>query len=142
MNDLGQQVFMILVAVLVIGMILFFAINMMRKNKSGLDIKKNQVAWKQIEDSLNGGNKVMYQMAVLSADKLLDQAMRDLNIPGETMGDRLKSANNRFSSVDDVWSAHKLRNRIAHESDVDLNLVGTKKALSSFKKALKDLGAI
>jgi len=91
---------------------------------------------------LNGGNKVMYQMAVLSADKLLDQAMRDLNIPGETMGDRLKSANNRFSSVDDVWSAHKLRNRIAHESDVDLNLVGTKKALSSFKKALKDLGAI
>lgn len=137
-----NNVTIVLIIVLLIGLAVLFAISIMRRKKSGLDIAKNRNAWKQIEDSLNGGNSVTYQMAVLSADKLLDQVMKDVGVPGDTMGDRLKSAGNRFSNVDDVWFAHKLRNRIAHESDVNVNLVTAKKALGIFKKALKDLGAI
>ena len=42
----------------------------------------------------------------------------------------------------DIWFAHKLRNRIAHDTDVNVGLVATKRALFIFKKALKELGAI
>lgn len=137
-----NNVTIVLIVILLIGLVVLFVMSIMKRKKSGLDIAKNRNSWRQIEDTLNGGNSVTYQMAVLSADKLLDQVMKDIGIPGDTMGDRLKSAKNRFSNIDDVWFAHKLRNRIAHESEVKLNLVTAKKALGIFKKALKDLGAI
>lgn len=142
MNDISMQVLMILVITLIIGAVLFFVMNLMRRRKSGLNTEKYRSTWKSIEGSLNRDNMVTYQMAVLSADKLLDQAMKDLRVPGETMGERLKSGGNRFSNINDVWFAHKLRNRIAHESDVSMNLMTAKKALAIFEKALKDLGAL
>lgn len=108
----------------------------------GLNRKKYQNSWKTIEGSLDKSNMVTYQMAVLSADKLVDQAMKDLKVPGETMGERLKAGKSRFDNIDDVWFAHKLRNRIAHESDVSMSLHTARKALNIFEKALKDLGAI
>ncbi|NTW62418.1 diguanylate cyclase, partial [Candidatus Saccharibacteria bacterium] len=58
------------------------------------------------------------------------------------VAERMKSAGSMFSDKNGLWSAHKLRNRIAHESDIVVNFNDARYALSSFKKALKDLGAI
>ena len=137
-----QQVVTILLIVLFIGLVLFFVLAMLRRRSSGLNTDKYRSYWLKIENSLDYKNPMTYQMAVLSADKLLDRAMSDCGIPGNTMGDRLKASKSRFSNINDVWYAHKLRNRIAHEPNVSLNFVTTKKALLIFKKALKELGAI
>ena len=56
------------------------------------------------------------------------------------MGDRMKKVN--WSNADVVWGAHKLRNRIAHESDVKVNYDTARRALAGFKQGLKDMGAI
>ena len=58
------------------------------------------------------------------------------------MAERMTSASRVFSRRESVWAAHKLRNRIAHEHTVKINPEWTRKALASFKRALKDLGAI
>lgn len=142
MNTIGRDTTIVLVLALVFALVVLLIVNLLRRRKSGLNHEKYRNAWKSIEGSLDKNNMVTYQMAVLSADKLVDQAMRDLNVSGDTMGERLKSANNRFDNINDVWSAHKLRNRIAHESDVNINLYTAQKALRIFEKALKDLGAI
>ena len=81
-------------------------------------------------------------MAILNADKLLDAALKELGYRGQTMGDRMKSAKVAFSNNNSLWSAHKLRNRIAHETDVKIGYTATRRALASFKQGLKDLGAI
>jgi hypothetical protein len=127
---------------LFIAIILVFAISLLRRKTSGLNVEKYRSEWLKIENSLDRTSPTTYQMAVLLADKLLDQAMRDSGIAGDTMGDRLKASKSRFTHINDVWFAHKLRNRIAHEADINLNLITTKKALFIFKKALKELGAI
>ena len=58
------------------------------------------------------------------------------------MGDRLKKAGGRFTNIDAVWRAHKLRNAIAHEDDLEITYRQAASALLIYKQALKDLGAI
>ena len=41
-----------------------------------------------------------------------------------------------------MQSAHKLRNQIAHEPGINIELKESRLALGAFKRGLKDLGAI
>jgi transposase len=54
----------------------------------------------------------------------------------------MRNAAARFKDRNGLWTAHKLRNRIAHETDVVVGYNEARYALASYKKALKDLGAI
>jgi hypothetical protein len=95
--------------------------------------------WIRIIDSFNSYPK----QAVLDADKLLDYGLSmkfSKKGYGKTLGEKLKKFGEVFSDVDAVWSAHKLRNQIAHEFG-EINVKEAKNALSQFKKALNDLGA-
>jgi hypothetical protein len=58
------------------------------------------------------------------------------------MADRMKNAAPMFSNRNGVWSAHKLRNQIAHEPDVRVTYDSSRAALNAFRQALKDVGAI
>ena len=80
------------------------------------------------------------QSAIMDADKLLYYALDRKGIEG-TLGEKLKKAGLRFSDLNGVWKAHKLRNRVAHELSAELNVDEAKKALRQFKRALNDLGA-
>jgi hypothetical protein len=119
-----------------------FAIVLTRRRNSGLNVEKYRSDWLKIGNLLDNSNLMTYQMAILSADKLLDRALKDLGVAGDSMGDRLKVSKSRFSDIDQVWAAHKMRNRIAHETDVKINIIVAKKTMLIYKKALKDLGAI
>ena len=81
-------------------------------------------------------------MAVVEADKLLDKALREMGTAGNNMGERLKRSSGKFTQLNAVWHAHKLRNQIAHEHGFNVEYLQAKRALNSFRQALKDLGAI
>jgi len=79
-----------------------------------------------------------YQAAVIDADKILDYALMRRGFHGN-VGEKLKSAYYLFSDLNGIWSAHKMRNRIAHELvEIDENQI--KYTLKQFKQALHDLG--
>ena len=88
------------------------------------------------------GNKDTWPLAIINADKLLDTALKRRRFSGKTMGERMVSAQKKFSNNDSVWFAHKLRNRLVHEQDVNLREKDVKEALIGFRQALKDLGAL
>jgi hypothetical protein len=81
-------------------------------------------------------------IAIIDADKLLDEALRKHHFKGKTMGERLVSAQRTISDNDAVWHAHKLRNRIVHENDVKLKKTHVQRALAGFRQGLRDLGAL
>ncbi len=81
-------------------------------------------------------------LAVIDADKLLDEALRKKNFHGKTMGERLVAAQRELSDNDAVWYAHKLRNRLVHEPSVRLKKREAQNALAGFRQGLKDLGAL
>lgn len=124
-----------------IGIILFVIIHFMPRPDL-LDRQKYQSKWLDIEQKYTPGNHDSQAMAILKADKLLDQALRETGSRGSTMGERMKSRQGAWTNANAVWSAHKLRNKVAHEESVNLTDQAVQRALASFKQALKDLGAL
>lgn len=127
--------------VLVVGVTLFAFMTLGKRGKP-LAVEKYRVRWMSIEHSLIKDQPATFQMAVLNADKLVEQALKDKGVAGQTMGERLKASKAQFTRLDALWNAHKLRNQVAHEPDVKISYDQARRALAAFKRALKDLGAI
>lgn len=90
-------------------------------------------AWKNVESQPNPTLKLV------EADKILDEALRLLGYEG-SLGDKLKKAGPRFSDLNGVWWAHKLRNRAVHDLTSAPNKEEIDRAIVIFRLALSDLG--
>jgi len=139
---MDQMIIYMFAAIIIVGALLFAVIGFTRKGPKHIDVDHYRMKWLAIEKQLKRDEVSSYSLAVLNADKLLDQALKDKGLKGETMGDRLKSGKDLFTNRNNVWSAHKLRNRIAHEPDVKVTYDAARYAIGDFKRALKDVGAI
>ncbi len=129
-----------LAAVLIVGALLFAVITMTKGGWRSLDVDRYRSRWLEVEQHLTRDDAASHQLTVLHADKLLDQALKDKGVQGKTMGERMKVT--KWSNANAVWAAHKLRNQIAHETDVKVDYDTARRALAGFKQALKDIGAI
>ena len=96
--------------------------------------------WNELQKPLK--DTATWPLAIIDADKLLDQALKDRRFKGKTMGERLVAAQREIKYNDEVWFGHKLRNKLVHESDIKLRERDVKDALLGIKAALKDLGAL
>ena len=115
--------------------ILFLVIKNRRKSKfSEKDLNFIKINWFRILDL----SKTNPEKSIMDADKLLDFALSKRGKEG-TLAEKLKTSKNLFNDINSVWSAHKLRNKIAHEFK-DLKESEIKFALKAFKRALTDLG--
>lgn len=140
---MDNSLLVLLVAGLVIGILLFVMISLTKKHHMKFDKENYQIDFLRIENSLKRDSEASYSMAIINGDKLLDRALCEMGVPGRTMGDRLKKIGKaKFSQLNAVWHAHKLRNQIAHESDFQPTYAQAQHALVTYKQALKDLGAI
>lgn len=131
-----------LAGIIIIGAALFALMSFGKKGTCHINVEQYRVKYLEIENQLDREKSTTFYMTVMNADKLLDQALKDMGTKGETMGDRMRNTSTRFKDREGIWKAHKLRNRIAHETDVVVQYPEASYALSCYKKALKDLGAI
>lgn len=140
--DQSLNMIFFVAAVLIVAGLLFAIISLTKNSPRTLDIEKYRSRWMSIETGLRRDDSNTHSMSVLNADKLLDQALRERGLSGKTMGERMKQFQGKWTNGNGVWAAHKLRNRIAHETDVQVDYDRAKQALVAFKQGLKDLGAI
>lgn len=138
---MSDGVIWLFAAIIIVGGAFLVLMALTRKGPRKLDPQKYRERWLAISNSVTN-DAGSQQLAVLNADKLLDQALKERGIVGETMGERLKNAKHLLGDNNAIWTAHKLRNRIAHEDSVNLTPGLTRKALATFKSALKDVGAL
>ena len=139
---MDPSVLFLLIAILFVGILVFAAIALTGRRAHAFDKEQYQTDFLRIENTLTRDNALSYNVVVVEADKLLDRALNEMGTPGKTMGERLKHSGNKFSELNSVWYAHKMRNQIAHEHDFKVNYNQSKHALATYKQALKDLGAI
>ena len=132
---------LMLLVIAVAGIALLVIISLLAK-KSPRRINKQRFQQKWLELLAMVKTPEGMVLAVISADKMLDEALRCHHYKGKTMGERLVAAQRALSDNDAVWFAHKLRNRLVHEPDVKLRQNEAKKALAGFRQSLKDLGAM
>ena len=91
-----------IVGVLIVGILLAVVIMLTKKSASPLDVDKYRLRWLMIEQQLKREDPSSAQLCVLNADKLLDQALRERRVKGETMGERMKTAKDSWSDANGV----------------------------------------
>lgn len=99
---------------------------------------KNYIAKKrlEIEKMMESQSSFELKHALFEADKLVDFKLKKEGFGGETFAERLKNRQKSLSHMeaDEIWSAHKTRNLLAHESDANVSDSDLKSAI---KKLLK-----
>lgn len=109
-----------------------------------LDTEAIAKQWADTQTTVGLGGITHFGSAVVSADKLLDHVLRQKGYAGETMGDRLKSAQDDLAAATyhRVWQAHKLRNQLVHEVDSAVASFQIREAMQTYEDALKELGGL
>jgi hypothetical protein len=103
--------------------------------------KHAQESWKKIQEHFYRGGESDLKVAILEADKLLNDVLREAGVMGTQLGDRLKKATaQQIPNLNELWQAHKLRNQIAHEPNFKLKRDLAERGLDIYKAALKNLG--
>lgn len=116
----------------IIGVLfLFFAIMYLRKKKTlrGYAKKRIETLWSNVDTHEYPAQKV------LEADKVLHAAFKELGCKGD-LGSLLKRHGSRLPNLDDVWMAHKLRNRIAHDAGIQVSEKDAARAVQAFRRAV------
>lgn len=128
------------VAVVLIVAMLSVTAFMKRQTRRKLNVDYYIGRWKDLQKLC--GDPTTWPLAIIDADKLLDEALKQTRVKGKTMGERLVSAQHELTNNDAVWFAHKLRNKLVHEQYTNLKETDVKNALVGFRQALKDIGAL
>lgn len=130
-----MELSIVLVAIILLGVLWIFLISKRSQKLSRSDYSLVCKEWESVS------KRVEYDArhAVLEADKLVDFVLKRKGYEGQ-MSDKLRKAEGTFSNANALWSAHKLRNKIAHEIGFEVSNKDAKHALSAFKQALWDLG--
>ncbi len=106
------------------------------------EISKN-TQWIKTLDYLFSQHASDWKLAVIEADLMLEELMNQLGFRGESLGDKLKSANqDNFSQLSTAWEVHTIRNRIAHESSFELSQHEAKRAIALYEQIFREFGFI
>ncbi len=97
-------------------------------------------SWQKIAARLTKNDEAGLRLALIEADNLFDSLLKQMQLPGESMADRLKYIDSsQVANIDEIWRAHKLRNLIVHGDDHHAPKVEIESAVQAYEKALKEL---
>jgi hypothetical protein len=100
--------------------------------------------WEKIVQLSESENSSDWKVAVIQADIMLDELLQKLQLPGVTMGDKLKAVEKSdFNTIESAWEAHKMRNNIAHEgNDFLINQREIRRIISLYEVVFKEFEMI
>ena len=111
--------------------------------KKNLPKKRSKRGWSHVQKHFFKGDDNSLKIAIIEADKILDDILKAGGFRGENLGERLKKITKaQFPNLDEIWEAHKLRNRLVHETDFKLNRDTAERALGVYERTFKDLGLL
>lgn len=83
-----------------------------------------------------------YNLAVIEADSILNETLKNLGYNEETLAEKLKNFSVAdLSTIDEIWNIHKIRNQIVHDG-YKTNEEEAIKGVKIYKKTLLELGVI
>ena len=96
--------------------------------------------WDEIEKHINSTREAEWKFAVIEADKLVDELLKGAGFQGDTMGDRLMNIQpGQLITLQNLWEAHKIRNRLVHDTNYFLRYTEAKRAVGLYEKTLREL---
>lgn len=102
--------------------------------------EESQKAWREVLNKIHSINSSDWFTAVVQADAIVDDILKRMGLPGDTMAERLTALDpSKLKSLQDVWDAHKVRNRLAHAPSTMIRHAELSEAIEKYKRALKEM---
>jgi hypothetical protein len=102
--------------------------------------KKMAKKWEKIRRRLESGNVAQYKLAILEADKIVDEILEGMKLVGENMADRLEKANPaHIVNIEALQKSHQIRNRIIKEPNFSMTKEEAKETIRPFREFLEHL---
>ncbi len=100
--------------------------------------------WELIQARTTEDNPESWRVAIIEADIMLDETLKNAGYVGQNLGEKLKGANaESFTTLQDAWEAHKVRNEIAHVGrDFILTQKSAQETITRYARVFKEFGVI
>lgn len=100
--------------------------------------------WHYILTLVEGTNESDWRVAIMEADSMLEEELKDKGVPGTTVAELLDAArSDGYSYIQDAWNAHLIRNQIAHQgSDFSLTQVEARRIIKLYENFFEELKII
>ncbi|MDD3663054.1 MAG: hypothetical protein PHT84_04265 [Candidatus Pacebacteria bacterium] len=106
--------------------------------------RKDNPRWHYILTLIESPNQSDWRVAIMEADSMLEELLRDRGVPGNTVAELLEMAKtNGYSRISDAWEAHVIRNQIAHQgSDFPLSKIEGRRVIKLYQNFFEEIEAI
>ena len=100
---------------------------------------KNQ-RWQDVLTHVDSDRPNDWKLAIIEADIILDELLNTLGYAGTSVGEKLKSVPpTAFTTINQAWRAHNVRNRIAHEgADFDLSKREAQQTIAEYQMVFEE----
>ncbi len=96
--------------------------------------------WIKILETAKLATPEALKIAVIDADKLADDSLKQLGMKGETMADRIDEVTiEEIPSIDKLFKAHRIRNELVHNPDSEMSKHEAKKLLGDYEDFFRDI---
>lgn len=96
--------------------------------------------WRKVLEHVESQNENDWRQAIMEADILLEEILIKMGYQGAGVGERLLRVEPAdFTTLDQAWEAHKIRNSIAHEgSNFILNQREAKRVVNLYRQVFEE----
>ena len=99
--------------------------------------------WEEVMRHMGSDKEAEWKFAIIEADKLVDESLKLSGYLGDTIGERLMNiTKEQLVSLDGLWEAHKIRNKLAHEINYFLRYAEARRAIQLYQITLQELGIV
>lgn len=100
--------------------------------------------WDDVQTHIRSNNPNDWRLAIIEADIMLEEALYEIGLAGNTIGEKLKGASpHQLRTLDDAWKAHKVRNEIAHAgADFVLTQRIAGETINQYQRVFEELGKV
>lgn len=100
--------------------------------------------WHYILTLIESSNESDWRVAIIEADTMLEEVLRDKGFEGSTLSELLDGMRSSgYSSIQNAWDAHLVRNQIAHiGSEFPLSQVEGRRIIKMYQNVFEELGVV
>lgn len=114
--------------------------NLRRKERE----RKTNPRWHYIQTLIESPNESDWRVAIMEADSLMEEVLKDRGISGDSVSELLEGAKSSgYMRIQDAWDGHLVRNQIAHQgSDFSLSQVEGRRVIKLYQNFFEELRVI
>ncbi len=112
-------------------------------DNSAFDADMFRKHWEKIQNGAFITPPQSLTLAIMAADNLVGDALKQMGLKGENIADRLEQLSpQRFKTLNDLWRAHKIRNDLVHTVGFEVKDSEAKEILDIYESFLMEIGAL